>query len=265
MCLQFLLSLYKSNLSYSSINTARSALSCIFDDPPIGDEVMIKRFMRSVFIKRPNVPRYEKIWDVSLVLNYLEKVSPCKSLNLQQLTFKLLMLIALTTGQRCQSLCALDLKHSQISNNSVNFKINTLLKHNRPNNCRNVVSLVSYPVNRRLCVITYLKEYIKRTKSIRSDSRLFLSLHRPHKPVTASTLGRWIRLVLGKSGVNTKIFKAHSTRAAATSAAAKNLDTSIILKTAGWSNASTFAKYYNKPIITKKKSNTFGHAVLNTL
>ena len=72
-CVDFLLHLYNSKNSYSAINTARSALSCIFDVPPIGEHSVIKRFMRSVFNTRPSKPRYTKIWDVSIGLKYLER------------------------------------------------------------------------------------------------------------------------------------------------------------------------------------------------
>ena len=54
------------------------------------------------------------------------------------------------------------------------------------------------------------------------------------------------------------IRKPHSTRAA--SNASVSLDD--ILHTVGWSSESTFAKFYNKPIV---KENTFADKVLNTV
>ena len=58
-------------------------------------------------------------------------------------------------------------------------------------------------------------------------------------------------------------FKPHSTRAASTSAAS-NASVSLddTLHTAGWSSASTFAKFYNKPIV---KENTFADQELSTV
>ena len=56
------------------------------------------------------------------------------------------------------------------------------------------------------------------------------------------------------AGVDTHKYRAHSIRAAATSKAFQaggNIDD--ILRLAGWSNASTFARYYNKPIVGKSK------------
>ncbi|KAJ8030179.1 hypothetical protein HOLleu_26511 [Holothuria leucospilota] len=51
------------------------------------------------------------------------------------------------------------------------------------------------------------------------------------------------------AGINTNLYKAHSTRAAATSAAS-NCDLLIthILKQAGWSNEKTFRTFHEKPV-----------------
>ncbi|GFO09337.1 tyrosine recombinase-like protein [Plakobranchus ocellatus] len=51
----------------------------------------------------------------------------------------------------------------------------------------------------------------------------------PHNGVSKDTLARWIRLTLSKYGVSTRIFKAHSTRAAASSVAARGTDISHFL------------------------------------
>ena len=52
------------------------------------------------------------------------------------------------------------------------------------------------------------------------------------------------------TGINTSVFKPHSTRAVSTATAQRAyVNINEIMKAAGWSNAATFAKYYNKPII----------------
>jgi hypothetical protein len=65
--------------------------------------------------------------------------------------------------------------------------------------------------------------------------------------VTATTVARWLKEVLGSSGVD-KHFSAHSTRAASTSlAAAKGLSAAQILAAADWNpKESTFQKFYLK-------------------
>ena len=52
-----------------------------------------------------------------------------------------------------------------------------------------------------------------------------------------------------KAGINVDIFGAHSVRAASTSAAkVKGLPLDMIMSAAGWSNESTFEKFYCKAI-----------------
>ena len=56
-------------------------------------------------------------------------------------------------------------------------------------------------------------------------------------------------MVLQSSGVNTDIYKAHSTRAATTSAAMeKRVPIANILAVAGRSNVGTFETFYHKPV-----------------
>ena len=50
------------------------------------------------------------------------------------------------------------------------------------------------------------------------------------------------------AGVDVNTFTPHSTRAAATSKASGTVKLGTILKSAGWRNARTYAKFYNKPI-----------------
>jgi hypothetical protein len=70
----------------------------------------------------------------------------------------------------------------------------------------------------------------------------------PHQKVSKQTISNWIKTVLKKSGINTKSFKAHSTRAASMSTAnLANVPIQSILKMAGWKLDCTFRKFYNKP------------------
>ena len=93
-----------------------------------------------------------------------------------------------------------------------------------------------------------MTEYVKRTESIRSQcSQLLVSYQQPHKGVKTDTVSRRLKEVLKQAGIDN--FTGHSTRAASLSAAKRsNIDLGTILKAAGWSNATTFNKFYNKPL-----------------
>jgi hypothetical protein len=67
---------------------------------------------------------------------------------------------------------------------------------------------------------------------------------------------------LTKAGIDIKVFGAHSTRSASTSAAkVGNMTISAIMDAAWWSNTKTFSKFYDKPIESDQKEN-FGDSLL---
>ena len=71
--------LYQAGSSYSTLNTARSALSITFvvsDSDTFGRHPLVSRFMKGVFETRPSLPRYGETWDVNLMLNYLSSLGP---------------------------------------------------------------------------------------------------------------------------------------------------------------------------------------------
>ena len=92
-----------------------------------------------------------------------------------------------------------------------------------------------------LCVVNTLREYSSRTSYLRGNEiRLLISFLAPHKAVTKSTIGRWIKTVLSESGIN-DTYKAPSTRAGSTSAAKnKFLCIDKLKEVAGWKSAEIF-------------------------
>lgn len=254
MVLEFLSELfYDQNAGYSVVNQARSALSSflVLSDNrfEIGNHPLISRFMRGIFHKRPPQPRYKEVWDAAIVLNHLRRLSPATGLDLKTLTMKLCMLIALLAAQRVQSIHLLNLDYMVMKEDKVVFMFQELLKQSRPGKADYVLKLHAYAPDRRLCIVRYLKRYILETNKIRGEERgLFISYQKPHKRVTAATIARWIKLTMAAAGIDTGVYKAHSTRAASTSAACgANLPVQQILDQAGWSNEKTFQRYYRKP------------------
>ena len=105
----------------------------------------------------------------------------------------------------------------------------------------------------------------KKTKPLRGKhTQLLISYQKPHKPVSTDTIARWLKTVLEKAGTDTNIFHAHSTRAASTSAAkTAKLSVNTIMDAAGWTNALTFSKFYDKPVISEsQRSENFGDNLL---
>lgn len=160
------------------------------------------------------------------------------------------MLLLLVSGQRGQTIHLLDINNMFVSDNKYTFVIPNHLKQSKPGVPNPKVVLESFEKS-SICIVTTLREYLSRTKSLRgsSQSQLLISYVQPYKPVSRDTITRWVRCTIALAGINVTKYSAHSTRAASVSAAKRdsvNLDD--ILRTAGWSSECCFARHYNKRI-----------------
>ena len=94
--LDFLSNLYDQGLSYSAINSAKSALSLIILIPPytkFSDHPLISQYGNSVFNLRPPRPKLQFVWDAKIVFNYLEEKGSNNILPDKTLRQKLLILL----------------------------------------------------------------------------------------------------------------------------------------------------------------------------
>ena len=264
--LAFLQDLKQKGRGYTSINSARSALSTILRHSGLafGIHPDVKVFMKGVYNLNPPVARYVKIWDTSVFVNMLKNWSPAATLPLAKLTRKLAVLVLLVTGQRPQILLALRTNSMEVSPTHFEFVVQAKdLKQGRLGYKPDPVRLKKYAPDKRLCVYHYMETYLRRTLHRRGKSKqLFITFRKPYAPASLNTMSRWVKEVLQEAGVDTGVYKPGSTRHAATSKAfAGGLPLGDIMKQAGWSNSSVFAKYYNKPI--SKPAREIGEVVLN--
>lgn len=68
--------------------------TCVGKHPPVS------RLMIGVFQEKPPRPKYTEIWDVSIVLVYLQSLSPVNTLLLKELALKLVVLIFFSLRQK---------------------------------------------------------------------------------------------------------------------------------------------------------------------
>ena len=89
-----------------------------------GQQKLVIRFIKCVFEVKPALPKYSNTWNVNVVLNYLELLHPHNKLTLTELPQKLAMLLALLSGQRCQTIRKLSLSSMKLSSSMcVCFKL----------------------------------------------------------------------------------------------------------------------------------------------
>lgn len=263
--LAFLTELFDSGLGYSSINSARCAVTTLHTmcsgTTMETDSPLLTRFMKGVFHARPALPKLTCTWDVARLLRYLKSLSPAKALNLHYLSIKLATLMALLSGQRGQTLHLLQASDCSVQGGQLVLRVTNLLKTSKPGQHTGEIVLPSYPES-SLCVVTVYTEYVKRTKTLRTvpPSRLFIASMKPHRPISRDTLSNWVKRAMRNAGVDVQRFGAHSTRSASTSAAlTANVPLSTILQTAGWSKEDTFRKFYNKPV---RRDTSFASSLL---
>ena len=72
--LHFLTLLYQQGLTYSAVNTARSALTSYItleNGTCLGKHPLVSQLIKGIFQEKPPRSKYTQIWDVSSVLSYL--------------------------------------------------------------------------------------------------------------------------------------------------------------------------------------------------
>ena len=252
--LEFLHSLHVRGLSYSSINTARSAISSFLSigsrKIEFGSHKLVCQYMKGIFNLKPSLPRYTSIWDPNKVLKRLSRQQPRRKVSLKVLTLKVVVLLSLLSVQRIQTLHAIRLENVSFTDDFVQIVISEPLKTSTTSRHLEPLMFKKFDANKRLCIYRYLHEYIERTRSLRgAETSLFVSYQKPHAKVSKDTISRWIRIVLCQSGINIGRFKAHSTRAASASKAANFVSMNRVLRAGGWSTDSTFRKHYKLPTI----------------
>ena len=101
------------------------------------------------------------------------------------LTNKTVMLLAFLTGQRRQTLQALDVLTMVIDGTKCTFFINLLLKTSCHGKHLGPIELLSYKPNMRLCPVTHIHEYLEQTAKFRREQRklFIISYQMPHKEV----------------------------------------------------------------------------------
>ena len=180
--------------------------------------------MAGMLNSRQPQPRHIFVWDVHVVLDFIKKDwSISSSLTVQELTYKLCMILSLTTASRVLGLQQLNITYMTKEDNKVTFYFAKLHKSWREGKPPPSFKIIGFPEDSQLCVIETLDTYLVRTKGRRlGKPQLLLSFRRPY-------ISGWIKKVLKLA--KTDIHKADSTCSASTlNVKLKGLSLADILK-----------------------------------
>ena len=164
----FLAALYDEGYQYRSLNAYRSAISSVhekIDGYNVGKHPMVTRLIKGAFQERPPQPRYTETWNVATVTTYLESLGDNEKMtSLNDLSYKTVMLMALTRPSRSADIANLSLGHRKYSPEGVSFQPTQLAKQSRPSKSITEFFFPSFSGNPLLCPVTTLRAYEDRTK-----------------------------------------------------------------------------------------------------
>lgn len=148
-------------------------------------------------------------WDPNTVLNYLDNLNN-DQINLEVLSKKVVMLLALATGQRTQTLSLLKLSNTKMFNDRIIITITNLIKTSAIGRSQPTVNLPFFNQRPGICPASALQKYLTLTASIRSsEDHIILTVKKPFRAASSQTIGRWLKQTLCDSGIDTTVFSAH--------------------------------------------------------
>ena len=176
------------------------------------------------------------------------------------------MLCALVRGQHCQTFHLMNLGQERRNPKTSHiFCIDQIVKQSTPSREQPILLRPKVVADSMLCVATVLDQHIDRTSSLQGEEQqLFGSYVQPHQGVSKDTISRWIKTVMQQAGLDTTVFKPHSTRAASTSKAHScNVSLPAVMKATSWTSDCVFNIFYNKPVQPQNLADIFSHAILS--
>ena len=250
--LDFLSSLVSDGKAYRTVNVHRSMLSSTLgklDGFDLGKHPLVVKLMRGVYNKKPPSPKYSNFWEVDSVIDFLISLGPNRDLPFKSLSMKLAMLLALASLCRVSELASIDRYSVVFLNNQAKFSLQKPRKSQR-NSSLQVITLEKLLPLPLACPVETLKDFLSASDQLRQGEKaksLFIGLRPPHSSVGASSVARWLKIILNVAGVDTSIYSAHSTRgASASNAVNSGVPTEAILAAGNWNSESTFTRFYRR-------------------
>ena len=127
----------------------------------------VKRNTKGIFENNPILPQFQFEGNVLLLFNYFRNMQEIHALDIQKLTKKLVMLMALISGsQRAQTIHSIRVSHIKILDNTSFIPIMSLIKQTKPAKYMAPLCFQIHNKEPDFCVVSHLTEYLKRTKRL---------------------------------------------------------------------------------------------------
>ena len=253
----------KNEYAVSTLSTIRSGMKTILsrDSQEKLSHPRITKLFSSMNRLKPSTPALaDDVWDVGKVVKYLEQVYPkYRDIELLQLSEKCATLILISTMCRGQNLTMMDISDTKMRKfpDKFVFILDKATKgyRNATHKFMQKMSICKFPREPKICPYRCLEVYLDRTRR-RSTTQLFVSTQH-FTAASRDTISRWVKTVMARAGIDTQLFKPHSTRAAsATKARFLGMPLDMIMEQAGWANPASFYRHYFRKIETIPQTQT---------
>ena len=234
-------------------------------------------FRKALRNERPPQPKYEDTWDVGVVFKYIEKLGVNGKLSLKLLTMKTVLLLKIDLMGRGSDLSKLfrcQVKFNKSASFRVRFWSTKEQGRGKSSICKwtTWVEVGAYSYSSRICSVTTLQAYIKRTSSAeyandiclegKQTSGLFASVVKATSgkskgyfwSLSSQRISKYALEGMSNAGVDVSKYGAHSTRSAAVSMATDaGAEVSKVLRHARMSSKENFEKFYYRSVKRFKK------------
>lgn len=195
-------------------------------------------------------PRYQDLWDMAPVLRVLQAWGTDEEMPMDKLTRKVAMLLAIAARNRASDSARIATASIRITDTQAVLTVVGPKERSwvRPNRVDTIMRLSGDDGG--CCPVHALEVYLTRTAQWRQASNagdyLLLTTVAPHRAATSQAIAKWNLRTMREAGVDTIVYKAHSIRAVATTAAV-NAGASLAAAAAGkWRSVQTMQRHYNR-------------------
>ena len=255
----------KRSSSVALVNHAISSLSSILDlsmGPGLMDSLEVKYFRQAANKLKPTGPSLESIWDITLLLKYIDDMGENGNLSIYDLLHKVVLLLRIDLFARSSDIAKIYRSDVVWHQNFVNIRF-LRPKEWRPNadtafrEYSPWVKIYKLKLGGNTCTFSALREWINRSQARAPKVFIYGKILSPlcyqmkkgkMLPLTPREIADISKVAMLSAGVPPSYYP-HSLRSAASSAA-KDFGASIdsILQQGRWSNKTLWLKYYYRSI-----------------
>jgi hypothetical protein len=281
--LSFLENTFEKGVAHSTYNTAASSVATaihLSSGVNLSTNPVVMLFRKALRNEKPPVPKYEDTWDIGILFKYLSSLGINSKLSLSVLTLKVIILLKIDLMGRGSDLSKA-FRSQVVFSGAKSFRIRMYSTKEQGKSSKfshgkwtKWVEVGDYPKDRKICSVSTLKAYIKRTTSSeyandicvegKQTRGLFASIVVAKSgqskgkfwSLSSQRISKYVLEGMSKAGIDVSKYGAHSTRHASVSMArdaGANLEK--VLCQARMSSKRNFEKFYYRSVerFRKKK------------